>query len=106
VIALCMGPGSSTVRGGSWNNNRMNARCAYRNRNVPDNFNNNVGFRLVSHDSEVDRPVNPVIHRMRDEATGAGHCPPLQSQRCPFPAEVRPLTRAASQIQNLSRSLW
>jgi len=35
------------VRGGSWNNNRNNARCAYRNRNEPDNFNNNVGFRVV-----------------------------------------------------------
>jgi formylglycine-generating enzyme required for sulfatase activity len=39
------------LRGGSWNNNRNNARCAYRNRNIPDNFNNNAGFRLVrSHD--------------------------------------------------------
>jgi hypothetical protein len=36
--------------GGAWNNNRRNARCAYRNRNVPDNFNNNLGFRLFSHD--------------------------------------------------------
>lgn len=35
------------MRGGSWNNNRNNARCAYRNRNNPDNFNNNVGFRVV-----------------------------------------------------------
>ena len=35
------------VRGGSWNNNRNNARCAYRNRNEPANFNNNLGFRLV-----------------------------------------------------------
>jgi hypothetical protein len=35
------------VRGGSWNNNRNTARCAYRNRNEPDNFNNNIGFRVV-----------------------------------------------------------
>jgi len=35
------------VRGGSWINNQRNARCAYRNRNQPDNFNNNIGFRLV-----------------------------------------------------------
>ncbi len=35
------------LRGGSWNNNRRNARCAYRNRNEPDNFNNNAGFRVV-----------------------------------------------------------
>ncbi len=36
------------LRGGSWNNNTENARCAYRNRNEPDNRNNNVGFRLVA----------------------------------------------------------
>ncbi|MCX6081867.1 MAG: SUMF1/EgtB/PvdO family nonheme iron enzyme [Chloroflexi bacterium] len=39
------------MRGGSWNNTHNNARCAYRNRNNPDNFNNNIGFRLVSHES-------------------------------------------------------
>ena len=39
------------VRGGSWNNNRENARCAYRNNNHPGNRNNNLGFRVlcVSH---------------------------------------------------------
>ena len=35
------------LRGGSWNNDRNNARCSYRNRNEPDNFNNNIGFRVV-----------------------------------------------------------
>jgi len=25
----------------------QNARCAYRDRNNPDNFNNNIGFRVV-----------------------------------------------------------
>jgi hypothetical protein len=35
------------LRGGSWINNNRNARCANRNRNIPDNYNNNVGFRLV-----------------------------------------------------------
>ena len=35
------------MRGGSFNNNRRNARCAYRNRNNPNNFNNNIGFRVV-----------------------------------------------------------
>jgi hypothetical protein len=48
------------VRGGSWNNNRNNARCAYRNRNEPDNFNNNLGFRLVlSHDIFLARSAVP-----------------------------------------------
>ena len=42
------------VRGGSWNNNERNARCAYRNNNHPDNRNDNVGWRcvVVSHDSQ------------------------------------------------------
>lgn len=35
------------VRGGAFNNHRDNARCAYRNRNQPDNRNNNLGFRVV-----------------------------------------------------------
>jgi len=51
------------LRGGSWNNNQRNARCAYRNRNNPDNFNNNVGFRVVfSHNlSYAYRPALRVI---------------------------------------------
>jgi len=36
------------VRGGAFNNNQRNVRCAYRNRNDPDNRNNNVGFRVVA----------------------------------------------------------
>jgi formylglycine-generating enzyme required for sulfatase activity len=35
------------LRGGAFNNNRRNARGAYRNRNNPDNQNRNNGFRLV-----------------------------------------------------------
>ncbi|MDY6831966.1 MAG: hypothetical protein SWC96_09005 [Thermodesulfobacteriota bacterium] len=34
-------------RGGGWNNNAQNCRSANRNRNEPDNRNNNLGFRLV-----------------------------------------------------------
>jgi len=43
------GPVAETrvLRGGSFNNNRDNARCAYRNRNDPDNDWNNNGFRIV-----------------------------------------------------------
>lgn len=41
--------GSNRVnRGGSWNNNARNCRSANRNRNTPDNRNNNLGFRLAS----------------------------------------------------------
>lgn len=35
------------LRGGSWNNDRDNARAAYRNPNHPGNRNNNIGMRLV-----------------------------------------------------------
>ncbi|MDN3635588.1 SUMF1/EgtB/PvdO family nonheme iron enzyme [Neolewinella lacunae] len=35
-------------RGGSWNNNARNCRCAYRNNRRPDNRNNNLGFRLAA----------------------------------------------------------
>lgn len=38
-------------RGGSWNNNHGNARCSYRNRNHPNNRNNNNAFRVVSRPS-------------------------------------------------------
>ncbi|MDD5392319.1 MAG: SUMF1/EgtB/PvdO family nonheme iron enzyme [Thiothrix sp.] len=35
------------TRGGSWNNTSDNVRCAIRNRNHPNNRNNNIGFRVV-----------------------------------------------------------
>jgi len=51
VLGFCPeGPssGSNRVnRGGSWNNNAANTRAANRNRNNPDNRNNNLGFRLA-----------------------------------------------------------
>ena len=45
------------MRGGSWNNHHDNARCAYRNRNNPDNRNNNIGFRVVLRSSHVLPPL-------------------------------------------------
>jgi formylglycine-generating enzyme required for sulfatase activity len=44
------GPASGSarvVRGGAWYGNRNDARCAYRNRDAPDDFSYNVGFRVV-----------------------------------------------------------
>lgn len=35
------------MRGGSWNNNENNVRCANRNNNNPNNENNDLGFRVV-----------------------------------------------------------
>jgi formylglycine-generating enzyme required for sulfatase activity len=39
--------GDRVVRGGSWNYDQRDARCAYRDRNPPDNFLNYLGFRVV-----------------------------------------------------------
>jgi len=44
-------------RGGSYNNEGSNLRCAYRNNNNPNNRNNNIGFRVVcvaSHASQLE----------------------------------------------------
>jgi hypothetical protein len=35
------------LRGGSFNNNHRNVRCANRNHNNPNNRNDNIGFRVV-----------------------------------------------------------
>ena len=43
----CIEGSNRVIRGGSWNNNPENCRVANRNRNNPDNRNNNNGFRLV-----------------------------------------------------------
>jgi formylglycine-generating enzyme required for sulfatase activity len=37
------------LRGGAFNNNQNNVRCAYRNRNNPNNRNDNIGFRVLAH---------------------------------------------------------
>jgi formylglycine-generating enzyme required for sulfatase activity len=34
------------LRGGSFINESRNARCSYRNRNNPNNWNDNNGFRV------------------------------------------------------------
>ncbi|OQX06386.1 MAG: hypothetical protein BWK73_30965 [Thiothrix lacustris] len=49
------------IRGGSWNNNGRNCRSAYRNRNEPDNRNNNSGFRLILAQHAVGMGVNDQI---------------------------------------------
>ena len=49
------------LRGGSWNNNGRNARSANRNRNTPDNRNQNIGFRLALAHAQVDTLFDPII---------------------------------------------
>jgi hypothetical protein len=51
------------LRGGSWNNNGRNARSANRNRNTPDNRNQNIGFRLALAHAQVDALFDPIIIR-------------------------------------------
>jgi hypothetical protein len=78
------------VRGGSWNNNRQNARCAYRNRNVPDNFNDNLGFRVASHDSQGAADKAGLL-ASNGEAI-------IERQRCPVPAAAFQPSETLSQI--------
>jgi len=45
--------GERVFRGGSWYNARRYCRCAFRDRDVPDNFDLNIGFRLLSPGSDA-----------------------------------------------------
>ena len=70
------------LRGGAWNNNQDNARSAFRNRNNPNNRNNNVGFRVLcsSHIFHPLRGTAPAAPSGRAGSTGTlvcfRHCPP------------------------------
>ena len=55
------------VRGGSWNNNRINCRCAYRNNIAPGNRNNDIGFRVC-----VSPHIDPTLHAPRCHARPGG----------------------------------
>ena len=43
-------------RGGSFNNESRNVRCANRNNNTPDNRNRDIGFRVVVSTRFADLP--------------------------------------------------
>lgn len=53
------------LRGGSWNNNARNVRAANRNRNDPDNRNDNLGFRCAR---AHDRTESPNLNRSPSQA--------------------------------------
>jgi hypothetical protein len=64
------------LRGGSFNNNHRNVRCAYRNRNNPDNRNRNNGFRVVlsMFFNLPELPGGPPLRDFRAEAKNSGAC--------------------------------
>jgi hypothetical protein len=63
------------LRGGSYNNESRNVRCAVRNRNNPNNRNNNIGFRVVVA-TFFDRPeVRCAFTGSPPRRKMAGHAP-------------------------------
>ena len=69
-----MGAGSNprVVRGGSFNNTDDNLRAANRNRNDPDNRNDNIGFRVVSSRSSIFTGIARRALALRAEAKNGG----------------------------------
>jgi hypothetical protein len=55
------------LRGGAWNNNQNNARCDARNRNNPNNSNDNIGFRVCA-----PRTWRPARNVARHQPGGRG----------------------------------
>jgi hypothetical protein len=54
------------MRGDSWNNDRDNGRCGYRNH--ADNRNNNIGFRVFLRSAHVLPPLLLAPPQGRDDA--------------------------------------
>jgi len=61
-------------RGGSWNNNPRYCRSANRNKNTPDNRNNNLGFRLARAQQGwwIPSRTEPIAFRPRRALAHAG----------------------------------
>ena len=66
----------SKLRGGSWNNNSTNLRASVRNRNQPDNRNDNIGFRCAR---DVEREASSLPQ------AGAGAVTAASGVRSPLP---------------------
>jgi hypothetical protein len=85
-------------RGGSYNDRAVNARSANRNRNTPDNRNNNLGARFASFSKTCQtRAATRRIHRCgrRDRAKDEN---PVRIQRM-----TRPATRNRKSLVPLPR---
>jgi hypothetical protein len=68
------------LRGGSFNNDTRNLRAANRNRNAPDNRNNNIGFRCVR---DVERRRAGASAARAEAVTAAAGVRPLLPDRAP-----------------------
>jgi hypothetical protein len=90
------------VRGGSWNNTSDNARCAYRNRNQPDNRNNNLGFRVVLRSAHVLPALLlvPLLGETMRRYTRAGGVPAMRTD--PLERVCPPRRRK----KNSARQVW
>ncbi|MDZ4762814.1 MAG: hypothetical protein SGJ21_17275 [Alphaproteobacteria bacterium] len=82
------------IRGGSWNNNPQNLRSAQRNRNTPDNRNNNLGFRVAS------TLISPEPHRPARCGRARGGPEPVLKSRAGQPPAA---SRLAGQRASVSR---
>ncbi|MFI5386957.1 MAG: DUF4058 family protein [Fimbriimonadales bacterium] len=62
------------IRGGSWNNNPRNCRPANRNRNTPENRNNNLGFRVAAAQPArwIPSRTGPGVHPSRFRVARSG----------------------------------
>lgn len=69
------------LRGGSFNNEAQNVRCAIRNRNNPENRNDNIGFRVASHDLPAGAQRLPPVFCAGDSLRSA-----VEGRRSRFPA--------------------
>jgi retron-type reverse transcriptase len=83
------------LRGGAFNNNQRNVRCAYRNRNNPNNRNDNIGFRVVvAHDFLPAGTARRRVAARGDRASG----PRPEKRRGPSLAEAGAYWRRIGRI--------
>ena len=89
-------------RGGAWNNNPDNLRASLRNRNNPDNRNNNIGFRVVCVPHRAGLPMADLLRRLRFARCGGGQ---PRWRGCVLPAQqfmLSGVSRAGS-VRGLAR---
>jgi hypothetical protein len=73
------------LRGGAFNNNERNVRCAVRNRNNPNDRNRNIGFRVVVSTFFPARTARRSELLFRAEANNGGVCSWPRPRPTPLP---------------------